>query len=178
MSAPGWTTWWSSPRAISKKVSRSGRSSGRSTTVGRGHHLAVGRVSIYLVELSSPFAVSRMAYKPATRYAEQQTRPGASDSRVHITRLAVRWLHTVEAEKPIQLCGRPERVEPMAQPATSLTRRPVFICEGQKSERRDDRRALVKNRRIRQRKKDRCRGSQREAQVHTESEEVMRRSKL
>src|ERR671911_471240 len=53
MSAPGWRTWWSSPRAISKKDSRSGRSSGRSTTVGRGHHLAVGRVSIYLVELSS-----------------------------------------------------------------------------------------------------------------------------
>src|SRR5918993_5328086 len=53
MSAPGWRTWWSSPRAISKKDSRSGRSSGRSTTVGRGHHLAVGRVSNYLVELSS-----------------------------------------------------------------------------------------------------------------------------
>src|SRR5918994_5461152 len=60
MSAPGWRTWWSSPRAISKKDSRSGRSSGRSTTVGRGHHLAVGRVSNYLVELSSQRAEVRL----------------------------------------------------------------------------------------------------------------------
>src|ERR671920_1238208 len=81
---------------------------------------------------SSSFAVDHVAYKPATRYAEGQTRPGSSDSRVPITRLAVRWLHTVEAEKPIQLIGRPERVEPMAQSATSLMRRTVnpLIVQG------------------------------------------------
>src|SRR5829696_2320923 len=86
---------------------------------------------------SSPFPVYRVAYKPVTRYAEEQMCLAVPDSRVLVTRLASRWLHKVEAEKPIQIFGRPERVEPMAQPATSLTRQPVSICEGQKTERRD-----------------------------------------
>ena len=52
---------------------------------------------------SSPFAVDHVAYKLATRYAEQQTRQGSSDTRVPIRRLAIRWLYTVEAEKPAQM---------------------------------------------------------------------------
>ena len=59
-----------------------------------------------------------MAYKPATRYAEQQMRLAAPDFRVFVTKPAMSWLYTVEAEKPVQIIGRPERVEPMAQPAT------------------------------------------------------------
>src|SRR5215217_5847385 len=61
---------------------------------------------------SSPFAVDHVAYKLATRYAEQQTRQGSSDTRVPIRRPAIRWLYTVEAEKPIQISGSPERMEP------------------------------------------------------------------
>ena len=73
-----------------------------------------------------------MAYKTATRYAEQQMCLATSDFKVFVTRLEVRWLHTVEAEKPVQLIGRPERVEPMAQSATSLMRRTVnpLIVQG------------------------------------------------
>jgi hypothetical protein len=102
---------------------------------------------------SSPFPVYRVAYKPATRYAEEQMCLAVPDSRVLVTRLASRWLHKVEAEKPIQIFGRPERVERMAQATTSLTRWPVLVCEGRKTERRDERRASVDNRRIWQRKR-------------------------
>ena len=71
-SNPVEVVWWSLQEAVSRnhgcaglddlvefaagyleERSRSGRSSVRSTSVGRGHHLAVGRVFIYLVELSS-----------------------------------------------------------------------------------------------------------------------------
>jgi len=66
---------------------------------------------------------------------------GSSESKVPITKLAIRWLYTVEAYKPAQISGRPERVEPVAQPATSLMRWPVFICDGPKRGRRDLRRS-------------------------------------
>src|SRR5215204_7336793 len=69
------------------------------------------------------------------RYAEQQTRQGSSDTRVPIRRPAIRWLYTVEAEKPIQISGSPERVEPMVQAATPLRRWSVFICDVSKLQR-------------------------------------------
>jgi hypothetical protein len=53
----------------------------------------------------------------------------------------------------IQKYGRPERVEPMAQPATSLTRWPVFICERHKTERRDQGQVSAEDQGIRRRKK-------------------------
>src|SRR5215211_7814458 len=61
------------------------------------------RLFNHSVHLSSSFAVDHVAYESATRYAERQTRPGSSDSRVPIRRPAIRWLYTVEAEKPVQL---------------------------------------------------------------------------
>jgi hypothetical protein len=67
-----------------------------------------------------------VAYKLPRRYAERQMCPATADFKVFVTRLAIRWLHTVEAEKPTQTCGRPERVQPMAEAATSLTRWPVL----------------------------------------------------
>jgi hypothetical protein len=78
---------------------------------------------------SSSFAVDHVAYKTATRYAEWQMCPATADFKVFVTRLAIRWLHTVEAEKPAQTCGRPERVEPMAEAATSLTEQPVLSAK-------------------------------------------------
>src|SRR5215218_10850066 len=99
---------------------------------------------------SSPFAVDHVAYKLPRRYAERQMCPATADFKIFVTRLAIRWLHTVEAEKPTQTCGRPERVQPMAEAATSLTRWPVFR---RRSEHRKAGRASVENRRIRQKKR-------------------------
>jgi hypothetical protein len=63
-----------------------------------------------------------MTYGPAAEYAERQMSPAVDDPKITITRPAIRRLHTVEAEKPVRISGRPERVEPVAQPATSRAR--------------------------------------------------------
>src|SRR5918994_99552 len=78
---------------------------------------------------SSPFAVDHVAYKLPRRYAERQMCPATADFKIFVTRLAICWLHTVEAEKPSRTCGRPERVQPMAEAATSLTERPVLSAK-------------------------------------------------
>jgi len=67
-----------------------------------------------------------VAYGRVAELAEWQMCPLAQNASVSVTRLAARWLHTVEAEKPAQICGHPERVQPTAETATSLTRRSVF----------------------------------------------------
>src|SRR5215204_2595380 len=88
-----------------------------------------------LKKRSSLFAVDHVANKPATRYAERQTPLVASATKVLITRPAVGWLHTLEAEKPVQICVRPGQVEPLVQPATPLGRWSVSMCEVSKPQR-------------------------------------------
>jgi hypothetical protein len=93
---------------------------------------------------TSPFAVGRVAYKRATRYAKRQMRPASGVFIVFVTKPATRWLYTVEAEKPVQISGRPERVEQLnpaaasslrtrrttsrGSPLTSLPMRPETSC--------------------------------------------------
>ena len=58
-SARGWTIWWSSLGTISKRGSRSDRSSEKSTIGWNGCRHEIGQVFIYLVEASSQLSSFR-----------------------------------------------------------------------------------------------------------------------